>query len=141
MRGLKVSYCPIFVQLVEWAPADAVAQAFVDLVVSREPLPTVVNLVHPQAVPWSQALGDINNQLSTPLPVIPFSEWISKLEAVSANADAKQLDAVVRVSSDASARNTDCLHEARHQTARILQDSRGPWWPVWVGCWAIFRDL
>ena len=100
MRGSKISYCSIFVQLVEWAPADAVAQAFVDLVVSREPLPTVVNLVHPQAVPWSQALGDINNQLSTPLPVILFSEWISKLEAVSANADAKQLDAVVSVSSD-----------------------------------------
>ena len=74
---------------------DAVAAAFVDLLVSQETLPAVVNLVHPRAVAWKEVMHDINNQLDAPLPIIPFGDWVTKLEAVAEAADAKQLETIV----------------------------------------------
>ena len=108
-------------QPIEWIPMDAVADAFVDFLVSREPLPELVNLVHPHAVPWSTVIHNINEQLATPLPIIPFQEWVAKLEAVSDNATAEQLDKIVSAHMMLSIRRLYRV-TARHQAPRVLQD-------------------
>ena len=64
-----------------WLPTDAVANAIVDLVVSEATLPPVLNLVHPCPVTWQAICQSINKTLARrPLPIVPFSEWLSKVE-------------------------------------------------------------
>lgn len=74
---------------------DTVADAVTDLMLSPDPAPALVNVVHPQPVPWTVVLGAIDHALSAQLPLIPYAQWFAKLEAVAAGASSAQLEAVV----------------------------------------------
>ena len=65
---------------------DAVAMTFVDLILVDKPPPCLFNVVHPHGVPCSEVFDNINQRLSTPLPVVPFDEWVQKLERYSEKA-------------------------------------------------------
>lgn len=74
------------IQLVSWIPADAVADAMIDLVMSKEPLPPALNLVHPRPVPWNVVRGGLSKHLAhRPLPTIPLREWLDKVEQFPVN--------------------------------------------------------
>ena len=86
---------------------DAVAGAVLDLVVSDESAPSVVNVVHPRPVPWSTVLKGVRGALRSPIPLVPYHEWLAKLEEAALQPTSAQLEAVVsqllcmaRVSSD-----------------------------------------
>lgn len=62
---------------------DALAGAVVDLVVTLEPLPALLNVVHPHRTSWNALVTAFNSCLKEALPVVPFAEWLATLERVA----------------------------------------------------------
>lgn len=64
----------------------------------------VLNLVHPRPVTWNQIFTDIATILSVELKVglllVPYSQWISKLDQYSASPTEEDLMTVVSVDFD-----------------------------------------
>ena len=77
-------------------PLDAIGQAYVYWILSQEKLPSLVNFVHPRPTSWDIILKGINEELSNNLPIIPLTEWVVKLESVSAEPTAEDLEVIVR---------------------------------------------
>lgn len=74
-------------KIVSWLPVDSAASAILDLALLplSTPLPPVVNLVHPRPVE-QKTINDgicsaIKDVLGLDLPVVPFNQWLSKIEA------------------------------------------------------------
>ncbi|EKM48480.1 uncharacterized protein PHACADRAFT_108873, partial [Phanerochaete carnosa HHB-10118-sp] len=73
---------------VSWAPADVVADTFVDLVLSAARLPPTLNLVHPHPVEWRAVVRALNASLGSrgrrhsPLPVVPYAAWLAAVAAL-----------------------------------------------------------
>ena len=74
---------------------DAVAGTVLDLIVSAEPAPSVINVVHPHPVPWSTIFSGVKSALRSPIPFVTFREWLAKLEVVAQQPTPTQLEAVV----------------------------------------------
>ncbi|KAL1743867.1 hypothetical protein HDZ31DRAFT_39949 [Schizophyllum fasciatum] len=74
-------------QEVTWVPMDAVAGTLVDTALSPDLLAPSYNVVHPRPVSWSSVIGAVQRALAYAIqrdvPIVPFSEWISKLEAAA----------------------------------------------------------
>lgn len=82
---------------VSWIPMDALAGAVVDLVVTHEPLPPLLNVVHPRRASWNALVTAFNSCLEEALPVVPFAEWVAALEHVAErgrNADVADVPAI-----------------------------------------------
>ncbi|THH28492.1 hypothetical protein EUX98_g5704 [Antrodiella citrinella] len=92
--SITLGYLPDINGLVDWTPLDIAAQTVVDAVESPEPLPTLVNIVHPRPTRWSDVFAAVNTTLGGHLHVVPFSKWLSKVEAHSANATEHDFDTV-----------------------------------------------
>lgn len=67
----------------------------VELILSSDRAPDLLNVVHPRPALWSDVLGAINSALGTQLPSVPYAQWLAKLEALGAHAGSAQLEAVV----------------------------------------------
>lgn len=80
---------------VAWMPLDAIGQAYVEWVLSQNSLPKLVNVVHPRPATWDVILRGLREELGN-LPMIPFSQWMEKVNGLSANPTANDLEAVVR---------------------------------------------
>lgn len=74
---------------------DAVASIVLDLVLSRQPEPRLVNVVHPQPTPWDTIIKQINNFAGANLPTIPYAEWLNKLEAHGKDSSSQILVTIV----------------------------------------------
>ena len=94
---------------------------YLDLLFAKEPLPQLVNVVHPQPTTWSVVLKGFSDVLGG-LPIIPPSEWASRLEQASLHATAQDISNVVRlICSFAS--EAELIHhvlKARAEAPRIL---------------------
>ncbi|KAG2366971.1 acetyl-CoA synthetase-like protein [Suillus spraguei] len=72
--------------LVSWIPPHAISNAILDVAFAEEEPPIVMNLVHPRPVVWRALMQPIADALvehkvtSDALPLVPFSEWLEKLE-------------------------------------------------------------
>ncbi|KAG2076580.1 putative aminoadipate reductase [Suillus decipiens] len=72
--------------LVSWIPPHAISNAILDVAFAEEEPPIVMNLVHPRPVVWRALMEPIAEALvkhkatSHALPLVPFSEWLEKLE-------------------------------------------------------------
>ncbi|KAG1853286.1 acetyl-CoA synthetase-like protein [Suillus tomentosus] len=72
---------------VSWIPPHAVSNAILDVAFAEEEPPIAVNLVHPRPTAWKTLMQPIADALverkvtSYPLPPVPFSEWLEKLES------------------------------------------------------------
>jgi hypothetical protein len=80
-------------------PLDAIGQAYVDWVLSRQDLPDLVNVVHPRPTTWDIIYRGIREELGNNLPLIPLKEWLAKLEARLADATPEDLAAIVSTTS------------------------------------------
>jgi hypothetical protein len=94
-------------------PMDAVARAILDVGLGKKPAPTALNLVHPRPIAWTSMISSIrealvaqNNLDVTALPLIPFGEWVARLDGKSKNANGEDLAKIVRPSDE---RNYACL--------------------------------
>ena len=67
-----------------WVPAYEGARAFVEM---RHSLDPIVHLLHPRPVSWHTLLAPIAQELDVPL--VPFTEWLSRLEGSVAQGSAE----------------------------------------------------
>ena len=81
-------------------PLDAIGDMYVDLLVSREPLPPMVNVVHPHPTTWEDVLANVRDELGGHIPYVSMDEWIDKLEILSANASNDDLQRIVSLDTD-----------------------------------------
>ncbi|KAL1690001.1 hypothetical protein GGG16DRAFT_103377 [Schizophyllum commune] len=83
-------------QDVTWLSMDAVAGTVLDATFSQSALRPSHNVVHPRPVQWSQMIKHVQNSLKTVLqrdvPIVPFAEWFSKLEALANQPDLSAKD-------------------------------------------------
>lgn len=86
-------------KVVSWLPADAVAQAILDVVFVSQPPPAALNLVHPNPVEWNSIISNIRNALEATLALdltlVPFHDWFLQLALRSENASSKDLASIV----------------------------------------------
>ncbi|KAG1744621.1 putative aminoadipate reductase [Suillus paluster] len=73
--------------LLTWIPPHAVSNAILDVAFAEEKPPVAVNLVHPRPITWGAVMRPIADAMarykvtSIPLPLVPFSKWLEKLES------------------------------------------------------------
>lgn len=70
-------------QPVAWLAIDQAASAILDVRNSSSP---VMNIAHPHPVPWTYVMRSVSSLLN--LPMVPFSEWVSKLDNAAKNPNA-----------------------------------------------------
>ncbi|KAG1798498.1 uncharacterized protein HD556DRAFT_1430829 [Suillus plorans] len=73
--------------VVSWTPPHAVSNTILDVAFVQEKPPIAMNLVHPRPVACRTVMQAIADALverkvtSYPLPLVPFSKWLEKLES------------------------------------------------------------
>lgn len=80
---------------------DTVAGTVLDIMVSPES-PSVVNVVHPRPVPGSKVFSTISDALGSQIPLVPYQDWLAKLEDAAQNTNPLQLEAIVSASSSST---------------------------------------
>lgn len=76
---------------------DTVAGAVLDIMVALES-PSVVNVLHPRPVSGSKVFSTISDALGSQMPLVPYQDWLAKLEEAAQNPSPLQLEAVVSAS-------------------------------------------
>lgn len=121
-----------FAQDISWLSMDGVCHTIQNLVTAQPdndsdvPL-ELVNVVHPRPVSWHEAMMHIStavcSQTGTPLSLVPFEEWIAKVEDAARSAVRGQLEDVVRaqVIKGYIRLTTFFLHVARRQAPSFPQ--------------------
>ncbi|KAG1854078.1 male sterility protein-domain-containing protein, partial [Suillus tomentosus] len=72
---------------VSWIPPHAVSNVILDVAFAEEEPPIAMNLVHPRPTAWKTLMQPIADALverkvtTYLLPLVPFSEWLEKLES------------------------------------------------------------
>lgn len=61
--------------MISWVPLDLASRVIIDL---RDSTSSIVHLVHPKPVPWTDFAETILSELHVPL--VPYSEWLRRLE-------------------------------------------------------------
>lgn len=83
-----------------WIPPHAVSNAILDVAFAEEEPPVVVNLVHPRPIAWGTVMRPVANAIAeykvtrVPLPVVPFSEWLGKLELSAKDASEENIQRI-----------------------------------------------
>ncbi|KAG2145295.1 putative aminoadipate reductase [Suillus bovinus] len=78
-------------RFVSWIPPHAISNSILDVAFAKEEPPIVMNLVHPRPTAWNMLIQPMADALvehkvtSYPLPLVPFSEWLNKLELSAKN--------------------------------------------------------
>ena len=72
---------------------------YIDLLVTREPLPSLVNVVHPRPTTWEEILAGINEELGGSIPFVSPEIWVAKLDKLSPEASGNDLQRIVSVSA------------------------------------------
>ncbi|KAJ7144760.1 putative aminoadipate reductase [Mycena crocata] len=75
-----------------WLSPEAVAHAIVDVALHPEASPFAINLVHPRPVRWDVVMSSMANIAQ--LRLVPFADWVQKLQALSTNATAEDMEAI-----------------------------------------------
>ena len=77
---------------------DVVAHIMADLMFSKTPLPPSLNVAHPRPIPWSQMIKYVQVSLKRvtyrDLRIIPFHEWMLRLEAAALQSSVDARDSV-----------------------------------------------
>ncbi|KAL1710425.1 hypothetical protein EV121DRAFT_192955 [Schizophyllum commune] len=89
--SLALSALPSDEQEVNWVSSNSVAGTLIDAAFFEDGLAPSHNIVHPRPVNWARMIEDVQHslkkQLGRDVPIIPFQEWLEKLEATAARTD------------------------------------------------------
>ncbi|KAK7035340.1 hypothetical protein VNI00_011871 [Paramarasmius palmivorus] len=77
--GSHVGCLPEGDGVASWVPIDLAATSIID---SRAAMNETIHIVHPRPVPWNSLIVPIAEDLQ--LPLVPFREWLSRLEHLNA---------------------------------------------------------
>jgi thioester reductase-like protein len=73
-------------QLVSWVSFDAASRVILEVAFSPQKLERTLGVTHPRALTWEDTFTHISDALTIfnitrePLPLVPFSAWIDKLD-------------------------------------------------------------
>ncbi|KAG2119415.1 putative aminoadipate reductase [Suillus clintonianus] len=87
-------------RLLSWIPPHAVSIAILDVAFAEEEPPIVVNLVHPRPIAWGAVMRPVAQAIaehkitSVPLPLVPFSAWLEKLESSAKDASEETIKCI-----------------------------------------------
>ena len=70
---------------------DALASIIVDLVLSDDKLPLLLNVVHPTRAPWEDVIKGVNVAARADLPFISYKQWLTRLEEFAAQSGSQEL--------------------------------------------------
>ena len=90
--------------MASWIPPHAVSDAILDVAFADEEPPLIVNLVHPRPTAWESVMQPISEVMYQkrltpfPLPLIPFTEWVQRLEKRAVNTSEEDVGRVVGLS-------------------------------------------
>ncbi|KAJ8690287.1 hypothetical protein PTI98_011728 [Pleurotus ostreatus] len=73
---------PEYKGICSWIPLDLCARAIVEMR-NAQPAKLVVHLVHPRPVSAKRVFHYAGDQFHPPLPLIPYTEWVKKLEDIA----------------------------------------------------------
>ncbi|KAF8882260.1 male sterility protein-domain-containing protein [Infundibulicybe gibba] len=83
--SLALGMLPEATGVVCWVPLDVVASSVLDVALSKDDLPELLNFAHPRPVQWEtliQSIADAIHKLGGPrLPIVPFRQWFSAVES------------------------------------------------------------
>lgn len=102
-----------FRQDVAWITMNTASHSIADVILSvtdHHPNPLLLNLVHPRPVHWNIVFEMIGDALPQKLPLVPLSEWVSRVERASKDSGASNFDKIVSFSRH---RKTSCLTVSR----------------------------
>lgn len=68
---------------------------YLDLLTSNEPLPPVINVVHPRPTTWKEILHGIWDELDGEYPFVTLQDWVAKLDALPTNVSNEELQKIV----------------------------------------------
>lgn len=74
---------------------DVIGKVYVDLIVTGNELPRLVNLVHPQPAGWEVIMKGIQSVQERDLPSISLERWVKELEGISAGVSSQDIVRVV----------------------------------------------
>ncbi|KAL8990866.1 MAG: hypothetical protein Q9169_008015 [Polycauliona sp. 2 TL-2023] len=86
----SMGYLPNSLPLIDWIPIDRLSQTIIELALpTGRPQPSFYNLVNPNPISWSALLPTIRESMlspshPSPISVIDFKEWISRLQSLDA---------------------------------------------------------
>jgi hypothetical protein len=69
---------------------------------AKQPLSQVVNVSHPRPVAWDHVFQLINDSLGTHLSIVPYAQWLEKLESLNQDPSPEVLESVVSIIADPS---------------------------------------
>lgn len=104
---------------ISWIPAEAAAQAVVELRRSTAP---VLHLANPHPVPWSKISEQLSKTLD--LPIIPYFDWLDLLEKSGANLNAKSEVEALRVNP--ALRILEFFRSEKHEKSPKSTEALGP---------------
>lgn len=93
----------LIIQVAAWLPMNTVSQAVLDIGLSVKAPTIALNIVHPRPSRWSAIIESIADALHRTgitqdvVPLVPFSEWLGRLEQRSQGADAVDMANIVSV--------------------------------------------
>ncbi|KAJ7604455.1 hypothetical protein FB45DRAFT_850695 [Roridomyces roridus] len=132
--------------LANWIPPEAVCSAIVDAVLSKDPAPLAVNLVHPKPVPWDEVMSNlagVGNQRQ--MPLVPLAQWTEQLRMRAAWASKEDLENIpglklldffdAAVSGVGNAQFATEKAEALSATMRLLVPLSGADAMKWMSYW------
>ena len=88
-------------KVASWLPPHAVSDAIVDVAFAEEEPPLAVNLVHPRPIAWKKLMQPIaevvyqQHLTSSLLPLIPFGQWVTRLNACAVDTREANIKRVV----------------------------------------------
>ncbi|KAF7979760.1 hypothetical protein HWV62_41154 [Athelia sp. TMB] len=85
---------------IAWLPMHAVSRTILDAALTPATPSLALNVVHPKPVPWAVIMRPLGEALCragvtpAPLPLVPFAEWLARLEKRAAHADENEMRAI-----------------------------------------------
>ena len=107
-----------------------ISQGILDVALASKVTPAY-NFVHPRPVQWDVLIKDVSNALSREnvvqesLPILPYEEWLSRLEAQVANATPDLIEQIVCLSWFARMSSNDSHHLYSQPAIKLADFFRG----------------
>ena len=79
----------VIIQDVSWIPLEAVGSVVAEI---RNTTSNIVHIAHPKPVSWRYIFGKVSQTLD--VPVVPFSDWLARLEALTTSSKGNETKAI-----------------------------------------------
>jgi hypothetical protein len=112
------NFLTVVVQDIDWVPLEVVGSVIAEV---RNASSRIVQIKHPEPVAWRYVLDRIAQTLN--VPIVPFHDWLSELEALAATIKAKETPAIALLEAFREADRSDARFVPRMSIENALRES------------------